>query len=448
MKKIKTLFAVMLLMIGTVVVFPSLNARAASASTVFTKVAPDSDIRVEDMVKIELSMNGEVEIGAVESYISYNSDVFEYISGPDCVLGGEGVLRISDPGTSAYSTVRKYLLYFKAVAMGESEFSIRNNPEIYDANEGDAMSVSSQPLKLTVLAGTTASSDASLASLKVGSAVLSPSFDPLIKDYNVHVENSIEKLAVSAVANDPLAYVTVEGADSLKVGSNRITIDVSAPDGTENKYVIYCVRDEATSEEKEKEEAVEEKDTKAEENKETRDQSKEHEQAFYVTEQGGKITLIADTQYEIMEAVENVTVPDNFYRTSILVSGYTIPAFSPVPQGTPEYLLIILRKEGSDPGLYVYDRIEKTIQRYGLTDRYESQEKTEEKEKDEVDPEVEAAHKKTIGTLTTVIAVLSGVCMLLILLIIRIVLRRRGSGSREGSTGRRETKTSRKRRRT
>jgi|GEM_PF-289621 len=449
MKKIKTLFAMFMALTALVISLPATQAQAASVSTAFAKVAPDSDVRVEDMVKIELTLSAEVEIGAVESYISYNSDVFEYISGPDCVLGGEGVLRISDPGTSTYSTVRKYLLYFKAVSMGESEFTIRNNPEIYDANESEAMSVSSQPLKLTVLAGTTASSDASLASLKVGSAVLSPSFDPLIKDYNVHVENKIDRLTVSAVANDPLAYVAVEGADDLKVGSNRITILVSAPDGTENKYVIYCVREEATEEEAaELKEEAEKKEAQAEAEKKEKAESLKHEQAFYITEQDSKITLIADTQYEVMETDDKVTIPDGFYRTSILVSGYTIPAFSPVPEGTPEYLLLILRKEGSDPGLYVYDRIEKTIQRYGIIGQEEKETEKEEK-KSEVQAEVsEEGHKKTVSTLTTVIAVLSGVCMLLLLIIIRLVFRRRNSGGRDsGSAGRRDSKTSTKRRR-
>ncbi len=421
MRKISVLFAALVLTAATVALAPTERAQAASVSAAFVKVAPESDIRVEDMVKLELRFNADVEIGAVEVYVAYDSEKFEYISGPDCVLGGEGVLRISDPGTSSYSTKRNYLLYFKAIAMGESEFSIRSNPEIYDANDGDAMSVSSQPLTLTVLAGTTASSDASLAQLKVGSAVLSPSFDPQIKDYNVHVENSLVKLAVSALANDPLAAVTVEGADELKVGSNRITINVTAPDGTENKYVIYCVREEAPVEETQETET----DEKEAEEKKIEEEPKEHEQAFYVTEQDGKSMLIADTQYEVMETDAGIKPPEGFYRTTILISGYTITAFSPVPDGTPEYLLLILRKEGNDPGLYVYDRIEKTIQRYGLLSNGEPTGIVkDEKEADKNAPDPEAV-EKTVNTLSTVIAVLSGVCMLLLIITIRVIFRRR-----------------------
>ncbi|MBO4761805.1 MAG: cadherin-like beta sandwich domain-containing protein [Lachnospiraceae bacterium] len=441
MKKIKALLALGIICAAMAVLAPSQYAQAASVTAEFTKVAPDSDVRVEDMVKLELRLNADVEIGAVELYISYNSDIFEYMMGPDCVLGGEGVLRISDSGTSTYSTKRNYLLYFQATAMGESKFSVRNNPEIYDANDEEAMSVSSQPLTISVLAGTTASSDATLSALKVGSAVLTPSFDPQIKDYNVRVENAFDKLAVSAVANDPLASVTVEGADDLKVGSNRITVVVSAPDGTENKYVIYCVREEAPEEEKIEEPAEQEKEP--EPAKKSDPAPGKHEQAFYVTQQDDRIMLIADTQYELMSSDEGVKIPDGFYRTSILISGYTVAAFSPVPDGTPEYLLLILRKEGSEPGLYVYDRIEKTLQRYGITAGADTTvTEKDDKDKDEELPDKEA-YDKTINTLTTVIAVLSGVCMLLIIIVIRIIFRRRGrsSAKREKSSSSRSKST-------
>ena len=424
MNKIKALLVLGFICAVMAVLAPSHEAQAASVTAEFNKVAPDSDVRVEDMVKLELRLNADVEIGAVELYISYNSDIFEYMMGPDCVLGGEGVLRISDSGTSTYSTKRNYLLYFQATAMGESKFSVRNNPEIYDANDEEAMSVSSQPLTVSVLAGTTASSDATLSALKVGSAVLTPSFDPQIRDYNVRVENAFDKLAVSAVANDPLASVTVEGADDLKVGSNRITVVVSAPDGTENKYVIYCVREEAPEEEKTEE--PDEPEEEPEKTSKSETTPGKHEQAFYVTQQDDKIMLIADTQYEMMSSDEGVKIPDGFYRTSILISGYTVAAFSPVPDGTPEYLLLILRKEGSEPGLYIYDRIEKTLQRYGLTAGEETP--TQEEDKADEDGEIpdKEAYDKTINTLTTVIAVLSGVCMLLIIIVIRIIFRRRG----------------------
>ena len=145
----------------------------------------------------------------------------------------------------------------------------------------------------------------------------------------------------------------------------------------------------------------------------------------------------------MMSSDEGVKIPDGFYRTSILISGYTVAAFSPVPDGTPEYLLLILRKEGSEPGLYVYDRIEKTLQRYGITAGADTTvTEKDDKDKDEELPDKEA-YDKTINTLTTVIAVLSGVCMLLIIIVIRIIFRRRGRSStkREKSSSSRSKST-------
>lgn len=426
MKKIFRSITGAIILLTVLCLLPATGVHAASVSASFDIVSKNTEIAVEDMIKVELNLSADVEIGAIEAYISYDSNLLEYIAGPDCILGGEGVLRISDSGTDTYSSERTYLLYFSALSKGEAKLSIRDNPEIYDANESNLMSVSSQPLKFEIKSGTKVSDDATLASLKVGDATLTPSFDPAVKDYTVKVKSDVVKLAISAEPSDELASVRIEGNDSLEAGQNRITINVTAADGTENKYVLYAVKEEAArAEEQQQEDNTDEKTATGQDSQGSFEpvDTGEHRQAFYVEERDSQVVLIADTEYAVCGDAGQVTVPDGFVQTSVLISGYTLTAFMPESERVSEYLLLVLQKEGSEPGLYCYDRIEKTIQRYdiikGASQAGETALTAQEAQ------ELTDGYEKSLNNLTLVIAIVCAIAMALLIVVIRLIFKLR-----------------------
>lgn len=413
-----------IMLIAVLTLIPKDSAYASSVSAAFDVISNRDDIQVEDMIKVELNLTADEEIGAIEAYISYDSDSLEYIAGPDCILGGEGVLRISDPGTSTYSSDRTYLLYFKALSTGKLKLSLRKNPEIYDANEGDLMSVSAEPITFEVTSGESVSSDATLESIKVGSGTLEPSFDSSIKDYTVKVAAEVEKLTISAVPTDDMATVSIDGNESLKAGQNRITINVTAADGTENKYVLYAIKEESEiADDTKTEDSEKSEDKSSDTQKEQSADSGVHKQAFYVEERDSKVVLIADTEYFVPDNAASVVVPDGFVQTSVLISGYTLTAFAPEDAQVAEYLILVLQKEGSEPGLYCYDRIEKTIQRYDVTKGASiSGEKALTAEEAQ---QLTDGYEKSLNNLTLVIAILCAVAMILLIITIKLILKLR-----------------------
>ncbi len=87
------------------------------------------------------------------------------------------------------------------------------------------------------------SNDTSLKSLSI-----EPSNYELVQDesdkniYRVKVDNSITSIQVKAVPNNNNAKVAISGNENLAVGTNKVTIEVSAPNAETSKYTIYVRR--------------------------------------------------------------------------------------------------------------------------------------------------------------------------------------------------------------
>lgn len=81
---------------------------------------------------------------------------------------------------------------------------------------------------------------ADLTSLSLSSGTLSPAFDPATTAYTASVDNTTTSVGVIAVAGSG-ATAVVSGNSSLAVGSNTVTIAVTADDGTTIKTYTVTV---------------------------------------------------------------------------------------------------------------------------------------------------------------------------------------------------------------
>ena len=223
--------------------------KASSADISFT--SDSSEYHTGDIFTVSIDITADVIPGDFEAYVLYNADCLEFIPAIEIITGGEGVIKISDHVVSSARFSRKYSLKFMALGPGESVISFRDGLELYELEEGYLMSVSCNELKISVDMTEAASSDTSLAVLKVSPGKLSPAFSPDIKDYTVSVPAETEKLTVSAAATDRTASVEVSGNEELKEGNNRIAVEVTAADGSKGKYLIICNKEAALGEEPE-----------------------------------------------------------------------------------------------------------------------------------------------------------------------------------------------------
>ncbi|WP_260845773.1 tandem-95 repeat protein [Paenibacillus sp. Y412MC10] len=90
-----------------------------------------------------------------------------------------------------------------------------------------------------------------LSSLTVGGYSISPAFDPDKREYTLNVPSSEKTVTVAAVAADPSATLVMSGfpqgssgsqAVNLKVGSNEVTIVVTAQGGSTRTYTLQINR--------------------------------------------------------------------------------------------------------------------------------------------------------------------------------------------------------------
>ena len=92
-----------------------------------------------------------------------------------------------------------------------------------------------------------ASSDATLSALALSQGSLSPGFASGTLAYTASVPNSVSSLIVTPTTNDANATATVNGASAatpviLSVGSNTVTVQVTAQDGTLQNYTVAVTR--------------------------------------------------------------------------------------------------------------------------------------------------------------------------------------------------------------
>ncbi len=97
--------------------------------------------------------------------------------------------------------------------------------------------------------------NASLETLAIRQADLNPLFDSNITKYNLEIANNIDKIDILAIPQRENAKVNIIGNGEMKVGDNKIEIDVTAQNGTTHKkYEITVHRRNNEEETKSKEE--------------------------------------------------------------------------------------------------------------------------------------------------------------------------------------------------
>lgn len=82
------------------------------------------------------------------------------------------------------------------------------------------------------------SKNSALKELSLLQGTLTPEFSKDVTEYSVQVGTDITELQLDAIPEDEKAKVTVEGNTDLKDGENKVTITVTAEDGSKTTYTL------------------------------------------------------------------------------------------------------------------------------------------------------------------------------------------------------------------
>ncbi len=381
-----------------------LNLKTVKAASANIEISADKNpVTVGDTVYVFIYISSDTMFGDVEANLVYDDDILEYKSGVSFITGGSGFLRISDINISEEAESRKYVLEFTALKVGRCEIDFTGSVMVYDSETGLPMSISSNILELEVKAAQTASDNAYLASLKIGPGELNPDFSKDVYEYSTIVGHETKNLIISALPEDENATVRISGNESLKEGENKVTVTVTAEAGNKKEYTIQATKESAP------------------EDKLNIDPIKPDEKhgKFELVRIDNEIFAVYGGKYKLVEPGENVKIPEGYTKTRTIISGISIDVYA--PQLDSDFLLIYAENELGEANFYRYDKVERTMQRY-VDEQVTVQ--LPGNDLDEDDKTLEK-YRSNLNKAAIIIALLSTLCVLLMLISIRLYIKTR-----------------------
>lgn len=257
---------------------------------------------------VKVGVNGSDAFGW-EYCLNYDTSVLSLVSatsdtGSKCVKTG-----------SDMTGGRNVTFTFKAIKSGSSTVSL-TGVNVY--NESLA-TISVTKGSATITAKTQAEIEASysdnayLSSLTIDGYTLNPVFNKDTLEYNLEVENEVEKINIVAKKADSKASLSGSGEKALVEGANKFTIVVTAQKGNTKKYVINVTRKELNP--------------------------------INVT--------LDNNEYAVVRKAESLEAPNLYTATTVMIGTESVPAFSNEVTGL---VLVGLKNEEGNIELYIYDQ--------------------------------------------------------------------------------------------
>lgn len=299
MKKLK--YFVFLLVLG---VFSICNVNAATLKVTANKTT----VVVGSTVNVTVSVNGN-DADAWEYCLDYDSSVFSVSSSTIGNLGSTTCLNLGGITTGG----KNITFTLKAKKSGSSTITVKN-ASILDFESKEVLSSKGS---VNVRAKTQAeieasySTNANLSNLRVVDHVITPDFNKDTLEYNLEVENEIDKVTIKATKADSAATVSGTGEKELTEGLNRFEIVVTAEKGNKKTYVVNVTRKELNP--------------------------------IHVDVDG--------FDYTIVRKADAIEAPTYYVATEIEVQGEMVPAFNSDITG---YTLVGLKDVDGNISLYRY----------------------------------------------------------------------------------------------
>lgn len=393
MRYIKNIKYLFLTFICFVTFISSVNAAGVSVKSSSSSVTKGST------VTITATVSSSSPIVSIEGNLS--------CSGAG-VSGGTS-LTFDDSSNSVYS--KSFTHTVKATSSGTITCTV-SGARITDMSSDDWQSLGGSSVSVTVKEPTVIqkptkeySSNNNLKALEMEGYDLSPTFSKDTKEYNVEVPNDTEKVIITATKEDSGASVSGAGEVKVTEGLNKIEIKVTAENGNEKVYVINVtvkeldpievtidkkkftvIRKEGVLEPPENYEKSSVKigndDVLCYKNNVTKriliglkDQQGNARYYLY-DEKNNKYSLyhgykIGGIYLNILEMPKDM-IPSDYVKKSFEYNGNKIDGYV-LKNGNSNFYLIYAENEiTGKKGLYIYDKLENTVQRFNddLVDIY------------------------------------------------------------------------------
>lgn len=296
MKRILILFSFICM-----VILPfQVNAASANIS-----VSGSSTAMVGSTVTVNVNLSSSTPMGSWQFLVNYDSSMLQLSSGN---------VRVADyTSVSGGEKSKSYTLKFKTLKSGTTKVSV-GSYIVYAYDESE-MSVTGGSKSIKIMSQAeleaTYSKNNNLSSIKVDDYELTPAFDKNTTDYKVTVPSNVEKVNVSATAEDRKSKISGTGEIEVAEGENKVELIVTAENGSTKKYnVVINVEDD------------------------------------------NPIQVEVDKKkYSVVKRASSLTKPDLFEETKVKIGELEVPGFI---NQTSKITLVGLKDEGGNISLFIY----------------------------------------------------------------------------------------------
>ena len=190
---------------------------------------------------------GLTSVTIPDSVTSIGADAFYNCTGLTSVTIGSGVTSLGDEAFAYCSSLKSAVFRGNAPSLGTKVFrSAASGFTVQYYNGATGFFSSPWDGYTTIGVPRPASANANLSALAITSGTLSPVFASSGTNYTATVRNNITSVTVTRTPADATATIQVTGGAALVVGSNTITVKVTAQDRTTIKtYRIIVTREAA-----------------------------------------------------------------------------------------------------------------------------------------------------------------------------------------------------------
>lgn len=235
-KLIKIMLIALLCISICFTIFSKPEKTYASEGTITVK-ASAGEVIAGNTIIVEVKLNNPAGITSANFELIYDGNIFAYVSGMDG-SGFNGVIPFSVTGGATEQTEYKWNITFKANQTGTCNFTIKG----YQFIDTDVNDFSPACGSASVKVMAVGSDDATLSSIQVGGANLSPAFAKWTLDYKCYVDNSVTSVNIAATSSQGGRVEIAGNTDNLAVGNNYVTITSYAPNGKAMKYNLNIFR--------------------------------------------------------------------------------------------------------------------------------------------------------------------------------------------------------------
>lgn len=296
MKRMLILFSLICM-----VILPfQVNAASANIS-----VSGSSTAMVGSTVTLNVNLSSSTPMGSWQFLVNYDSSMLQLSSGN---------VRVADyTSVSGGEKSKNYTLKFKTLKSGTTKVSV-GSYVVYAYDESE-MSVTGGSKSIKIMSQAeleaTYSKNNNLSSIKVDDYELTPAFDKNTTDYKVTVPSNVEKVNVSATAEDRKSKISGTGEIEVAEGENKVELIVTAENGSTKKYnVVINVEDD------------------------------------------NPIQVEVDNKkYSVVKRASSLTKPDLFEETKVKIGEVEVPGFI---NQTSKITLVGLKDEGGNISLFIY----------------------------------------------------------------------------------------------